>query len=100
MIWLIDLDHNLDVYGNIFPVYKASGPQPNVQSSNFEDESFVGTAFKKAFVYEYLKPVYQSVVMTVLDLIGSQASTFEQNNEDGAYTILDHKVEDYLPLKK
>lgn len=98
LIWLIDLDHNLATYGNIVPIYKvATGLQ--VQSENFNDENFMGTVFKKALIYEYMKPLYTQAIMGLLEIVNETAAAFKPNHEDGTYTILDAKVQDYFPAK-
>jgi hypothetical protein len=74
LIWLIDIDHNLATYKNIFPVYKTAAAGPRVESENFNDETFMGTVFKKALIYEYVKPIYQKAVMTLMEILNDSAA--------------------------
>ena len=75
-------------YKNIFPIYTVNTGAPQVEAT--EDDSFMGSSFKKALAYEYLKPAYQYLIMGALDIVQNFASAFDQTNEDGAYTLLEH----------
>lgn len=54
--------------------------------------------WNKQIIYEYLKPMYQKLVVNMLEMLGEHVETYEQDNQEGAYTILDHQMEDYFPL--
>jgi hypothetical protein len=39
------------------------------------------------------------MILAFLEMLGQTVEPYEQNNEDGAYTLFDHKMEDYFPVK-
>jgi hypothetical protein len=63
------------------------------------DEPFLGMLWKKSIVYDYVKPIYQEFILYLLEMLGEHVQTYKKDNEEGAYTILDHSAEDYLPVK-
>ena len=73
LIYLIDLDHNfatssLPFNSNIFKL-SSIGPQGRKSSSHevpsdrWTKEEFLGSLWKKAVVYEYIKPAYNALVI-------------------------------------
>jgi len=91
LIYLIDIDHNTAVFGGSIPGLAVASENPEEHLKNL---------WRKTVAYEYIKPYYEKLILGILDLIAEYASSLEPNNEDGNYTILDAKMEDYLPTKE
>jgi hypothetical protein len=80
LIPLIDLDHNLATYGSVFEL-ATKGPdalanvRPQVQQKRtletMGDEPFLGMLWNKSLVYEYVKPFYKELLLSILDILGT-----------------------------
>ena len=87
LIGLIDWDHNIEL--------AALAPGPRVKSVEEEEADF----WKKSVIMNYVKPIYHKIVIGTMDTLKEWAEEFKMDNEEGAFTISESKMEDYFPLK-
>jgi len=82
LIGLIDYDHNI-------AMLQAQGPQVQATAGNWGK-----------IIHETIKPIYQDTILNGIQALKDMVADYQPDHEDGTYTVVDHGVEDYMPLKK